>query len=259
MNLYNQWIYKYLQGLKCVPHTSHAVTTTQWCRGQKSLFLVFISRYNSEEIHSLRGSLCPTFANILVLQPQLSLDLFVRVPDGTGLLEAVHRLLHIVVPELPEDRDKVAPLRCAVQRMDGRAEGCVEGGKRRRRKKKDWGELFLLKQKHRTRIGKKEFGVSRKIQECVLFAQLLANFWYTLNLLEREVFLICPTLKTQSWRVPLALHGSQINSQAALEPTKGNPFYNYSTLQNKKSNREITVHCMHDVYVILCHIITLHS
>ena len=64
-------------------------------------------------------SMCPTFADVLVLKPQLSLDLFVGVPDGTGLLEAVHRLLHIVVPKLPEDGDKVAPLRRPVQRMDG--------------------------------------------------------------------------------------------------------------------------------------------
>lgn len=64
---------------------------------------------------------CPTFANILILQPQLPLDLFVGVPDGAGLLEPIHRLLHIVVPKLPEDGDKVAPLRRPVQRMDGRA------------------------------------------------------------------------------------------------------------------------------------------
>ena len=68
-------------------------------------------------------SVCPTFADVLVLQPQLSLDLFVGVPDGTGLLEAVHRLLNVVVPKLPEDGDKVAPLRRPVQGVDGRAEG----------------------------------------------------------------------------------------------------------------------------------------
>lgn len=82
---------------------------------------------NCEEMDSLCGWVCPTFANILVLQPQLSLDLFVGVPDGAGLLEAIHRLLHVVVPKLPEDGDKVAPLRCPVQRMDGRAEGWVDG------------------------------------------------------------------------------------------------------------------------------------
>lgn len=74
--------------------------------------------------HSL--CVCPTFADVLVLEPQLSLDLFVGVPDGAGLLEAVHRLLNIMVPKLPEDGDKVAPLRCPVQRMDGRAESWVE-------------------------------------------------------------------------------------------------------------------------------------
>lgn len=79
--------------------------------------------------------MCPTFANVLVLQPQLPLDLFVGVPDGTGLLEAVHRLLHVVVPKLPEDGDKVAPLRRPVQRMDGRAEGWVEGGKKKKTQK----------------------------------------------------------------------------------------------------------------------------
>lgn len=70
-------------------------------------------------MHSQRASVCPTFADVLVLQPQLSLDLFVWVPDGTGLLEAIHCLLHIVVAELPEDGDKVAPLCRPVQRMDG--------------------------------------------------------------------------------------------------------------------------------------------
>lgn len=67
----------------------------------------------------VRVAVCPTFANVLVLQPQLSLDLFVGVPDGTGLLEAVHRLLHVVVPKLPEDGGKVASLRRPIQRMDG--------------------------------------------------------------------------------------------------------------------------------------------
>lgn len=43
----------------------------------------------------------PTFADVLVLQPQLSLDLFVGVPDGTGLLEAVHGLLNVVISKLP--------------------------------------------------------------------------------------------------------------------------------------------------------------
>lgn len=71
--------------------------------------------------------MCPTFANVLVLQPQLSLDLFVGVPDGAGLLEAVHRLLHVVVPELLQDGDKVAPLGRPIQRVDGRAEGWVDG------------------------------------------------------------------------------------------------------------------------------------
>lgn len=66
--------------------------------------------------------MCHTFANILVLQPQLSLDLLVGVPDGTGLLEAIHCLLHVVVPKFSEDGDKVTPLRGPVQRMDSRAE-----------------------------------------------------------------------------------------------------------------------------------------
>lgn len=61
----------------------------------------------------------PTFADVLVLQPQLPLDLFVRVPDGARLLEAVNGLLHKVVPEVPQNGDEVAPLSRPVQRMDG--------------------------------------------------------------------------------------------------------------------------------------------
>ena len=67
----------------------------------------------------MRECVCPTFANILVLQPQLSLDLLVGVPDSAGLLEAVHCLLHVVVPKLSEDGDKVTSLCRPVQRMDG--------------------------------------------------------------------------------------------------------------------------------------------
>lgn len=63
--------------------------------------------------------MCPTFAYVLVLQPQLSLDLFVGVPDGAGLLEPVHCLLHVVVPKFFENGDKVTPLCCPVQGMDG--------------------------------------------------------------------------------------------------------------------------------------------
>lgn len=79
----------------------------------------------------MNKKLRPTFADVLVLQPQLPLDLLVGVPDGAGLLEAVHRLLHKVVSELPEDGDKVTPLRCPVQGMDGRAECWEEGGEER--------------------------------------------------------------------------------------------------------------------------------
>lgn len=106
---------------------------------------------------------CPTFANVLVLQPQLPLDLFVGVPDGTGLLEAIHRLLHVVVPKLPEDGDKVTPLRRPVQRMDGRAEGWVDGEKKD--KIKNRGERFQRKQKkeNEKQNNKEEFGVRGKI------------------------------------------------------------------------------------------------
>lgn len=64
-----------------------------------------------------------TFAYVLVLQPQLPLYLLVGVPDGTRLLEAIHCLLHVVVPKLPEDGDKVAPLCGSIQRMNCGAEG----------------------------------------------------------------------------------------------------------------------------------------
>lgn len=70
-------------------------------------------------MHSPCGSVCSTFAYVLVFQPQLSLDLFVWIPDGAGFLKAIHSLLNIVVPKLPEDGDEVAPLRCPVQRMKG--------------------------------------------------------------------------------------------------------------------------------------------
>lgn len=45
----------------------------------------------------------PTFADVLVLQPQLPLHLFVRVPDGARLLETVNCLLYKVVPEVPQN------------------------------------------------------------------------------------------------------------------------------------------------------------
>lgn len=61
----------------------------------------------------------PTFADVLVLEPQLSLNLLVGVPNGAGLLEAVHGLLDIMVPKFLEDGHKVASLRRPVQRMDG--------------------------------------------------------------------------------------------------------------------------------------------
>lgn len=60
----------------------------------------------------------PTFADVLVLQPQLPLDLFVRVPDGARLLETVNCLLNKVVPKLPQNGNKVAALRRPIQRMN---------------------------------------------------------------------------------------------------------------------------------------------
>lgn len=69
----------------------------------------------------------PTFADVLVLQPQLPLDLLVGVPDGAGLLEPVHGLLDEVVPELPQDGHKVAAERGSVQGVDGRGERCRGG------------------------------------------------------------------------------------------------------------------------------------
>lgn len=60
----------------------------------------------------------PTFAYVLVLQPQLPLDLFVGVPDGARLLETINCLLDKVVPEVPQNGDKVAALSGPVQRMN---------------------------------------------------------------------------------------------------------------------------------------------
>lgn len=65
----------------------------------------------------------PTFADVLVLQPQLPLDLFVRVPDGARLLETINCLLYKVVSEVPQNGDEVAPLSRPVQRMNSWAEG----------------------------------------------------------------------------------------------------------------------------------------
>ena len=65
----------------------------------------------------------PTFADVLVFQPQLPLDLLVRVPDGAALFEAVHRLLDEVIPKLLEDGDEVAAESGSIQGVDGRAEG----------------------------------------------------------------------------------------------------------------------------------------
>lgn len=117
---YNQWVYKWLSEL----NWSHTF------EDQASLCFYFLFECLIIILYQIQtGNKCvgPTFANILVLEPQLSLDLLVGVPDGTGLLEAIHCLLHIMVPKLPEDGDKVTPLRRPVQRMDGWAEGWEEG------------------------------------------------------------------------------------------------------------------------------------
>lgn len=60
----------------------------------------------------------PTFADVLVLQPQLPLDLFVGVPDGAGFLETINCLLDKVVPEVPQNGDEVAALSGSIQRMN---------------------------------------------------------------------------------------------------------------------------------------------
>lgn len=41
-----------------------------------------------------------TFADILVFQPQLALNLLVGVPYGTGLLKSIHCLLDEMVAKL---------------------------------------------------------------------------------------------------------------------------------------------------------------
>lgn len=82
-----------------------------------STLVITFNHCGTETAEVFRES-APTFADVLVLQPQLPLDLFVRVPDGARLLETIHRLLYKVVPEVPQNGDKVAPLSRPVQRMN---------------------------------------------------------------------------------------------------------------------------------------------
>lgn len=65
----------------------------------------------------------PTFADVLVLQPELPLDLPVGVPDGAGLLEAVHGLLDVVVAKLVQQRHEVPTGGGPIQRVERVAEG----------------------------------------------------------------------------------------------------------------------------------------
>lgn len=72
----------------------------------------------------------PTFADVLVLQPELPLDLPVGIPDGAGLLEAVHCLLDVVVAKLVQQCHEISTGGGPIQRVKRIAEGW--GGDRRR-------------------------------------------------------------------------------------------------------------------------------
>jgi len=71
----------------------------------------------------LGTSRAPTFADVLVLEPELPLDLPVGIPDGAGLLEAVHGLLDVVVAKLVQQRHKISAGGGPVQRVERVAEG----------------------------------------------------------------------------------------------------------------------------------------
>lgn len=60
-----------------------------------------------------------TFAYVLILEPQLALHLLIGVPDGAGLLEAVHRLLHKMIPKLLQNGHEVTAQCGTIQRMNG--------------------------------------------------------------------------------------------------------------------------------------------
>lgn len=107
----------------CKRHTCGVtnILSTEWCIFMSFLHTCYknktFNHCGTETAEVFRES-APTFADVLVLQPQLPLDLFVRVPDGARLLETIHRLLYKVVPEVPQNGDKVAPLSRPVQRMN---------------------------------------------------------------------------------------------------------------------------------------------
>lgn len=60
-----------------------------------------------------------TFADVLILEPQLALHLLIGVPDAAGFLKAVYRLLDKMIPKLLQNGHKVAPQCRTIQGMDG--------------------------------------------------------------------------------------------------------------------------------------------
>lgn len=68
----------------------------------------------------------PTFTDVLILQPELPLDLPVGVPDGAGLLKAVHGLLDVMVAKLVQQCHKVPAGGGPIQRVQRIAKGWGE-------------------------------------------------------------------------------------------------------------------------------------
>lgn len=68
----------------------------------------------------------PTFTDVLILQPELPLDLPVGVPDGARLLKAIHGLLDVVVAKLVQQCHKVPAGGGPIQRVQCIAEGWGE-------------------------------------------------------------------------------------------------------------------------------------
>lgn len=71
----------------------------------------------------------PTFADVLILQPELPLDLPVGIPDGAGFLKAIHCLLDVVVAKLVQQRHKISTGGGSIQRVKCIAEGWEGNGR----------------------------------------------------------------------------------------------------------------------------------
>lgn len=82
-----------------------------------------------------------TFTDVFVFQPESPLDLFVWIPDGTGLLKAVDGFLDVMIAKLVQQSYKISTRCSPIQGVESIVEGYGERSTESRNEDSCYGDM----------------------------------------------------------------------------------------------------------------------